>query len=129
MELENGLAIVPAKKNGRRIITDRSIRWDEERARQAYAEGLWVHETLADTLARAAADAPDRVLIIDGPVRLDARSLHAQATVLARVLAARYPSGGQRYFLYVAQLARGCRYLAGNNAGRHGRAPGPALVA
>ena len=32
---------------GRRTIAGRSVRWDQERANEAYAKGYWVGETLA----------------------------------------------------------------------------------
>lgn len=82
---------MPDISSGRRTISGRSIRWNEELAKDAYTEGHWVNETLADALARAAAQEPDRVLIIDGDVRLDARSLHEQASILAQALTARFP--------------------------------------
>ena len=82
-----------AVNGGRRIVAGRSIRWDEDRANEAYAQGFWVRETLADALARAASDEPDRILIIDGAVRIDARSLHAQASALAQAMAARTMTG------------------------------------
>ena len=47
--------------------------------------------TLADALRDAA---PERVLIIDGDIRLDAETLRERATVLARTLLSRFPGGG-----------------------------------
>jgi hypothetical protein len=38
----------------RKLIAGRSIRWNDERAAQAYARGQWVRETLADALQKAA---------------------------------------------------------------------------
>jgi hypothetical protein len=93
IEHENGIAWESTVITGRRIIAGRSLRWNEDRARAAYAQGLWVHETLTDALQRAVVDEPDRILIIDGQVRIDARSLHAQALTLAQLLAARFPAG------------------------------------
>ncbi len=83
----------------RREIAGHSVRWDETCARQAYAEGLWVRETLAEVLARAAADEPDRVLLIDGAVRLRAGELYTAAEALARTLAARFPPGSVISFM------------------------------
>jgi cyclohexanecarboxylate-CoA ligase len=57
--------------NGRKLIGGRSIRWDEKRAASAYARGLWSRETLAEALHAAAEKTPQRVLLIDGNVRLD----------------------------------------------------------
>ena len=47
--------------NGRKSVGGRSIRWNDERAAEAYAEGHWVHGTLADALRDAARDTPARV--------------------------------------------------------------------
>jgi len=103
--------------NGRRTIAGRSIRWDEDRAKQAYEQGFWVRETLADTLAWAAANEPERVLIVDGPVRLDARSLHAKATALAQVMAARYPEGSVVSFMLPNWHETAVIYMAATLAG------------
>ena len=78
--------------NQRRDIAGRSLRWDENRAKAAYSQGFWVRETLAEALAQASLADPERVLIIDGEVRLTAHSLHSQASTLAQVMAARFPS-------------------------------------
>lgn len=101
----------------RRVIAGRSIRWDEARARQSYAQGVWVHETLADALARAASTEPERVLIIDGAVQLDARSLHAQASSLAQALAARFPAGSVISFMLPNWHEAAVIYLAATLAG------------
>ncbi|HQY72059.1 MAG TPA: hypothetical protein PLW13_16630, partial [Pseudomonadales bacterium] len=53
-ETEEGFSMSNAVNDGRRIVAGRSIRWDEERANEAYAQGFWVRETLAEALARAA---------------------------------------------------------------------------
>ncbi len=108
---------MPANNNGRRIVAGRSIRWHEERAQQAYAQGLWVHETLADALARAAVDEPERILIIDGAVRLDARTLHAQASTLAQVMATRCPVGSVISFMLPNWHEAAVIYLATTLAG------------
>ncbi len=107
---------MPATTNGRRIIADRSIRWDENRAREAYAQEFWVRETLANALERAA-DGPDRILVIDGAVRLGVRSLHAQATVLAQVMAARFPIGSVVSFMLPNWHEAAVIYLAATLAG------------
>ncbi|HWK51246.1 MAG TPA: hypothetical protein VNR40_15235, partial [Steroidobacter sp.] len=49
----------------RKWIAGRSIRWNDERASQAYARGQWVRETLADALQKAAEQTPQRILLID----------------------------------------------------------------
>jgi acyl-CoA synthetase (AMP-forming)/AMP-acid ligase II len=77
----------------RRLIGGRSIRWDDERATEAYARGVWVRHTLADALREAAQDSPQRVLVVDGDVRLDCQTLYQQATSLARALLDRIPAG------------------------------------
>jgi len=50
--------------------------------------------TLADALADAAGATPDRVLIVDADIRLDAATLQRKATALAHALRARVPTGG-----------------------------------
>lgn len=109
--------MVPAMNDGRRIIAGRSIRWDEERAKAAYSQGFWVRETLADALARAASDEPDRILVIDGAVRLDARGLHEQASALAQVMAARFPVGSVISFMLPNWHEAAVIYMAATLAG------------
>ena len=66
-------------------------------------------ETLADALRRAATDAPDRVLVVDGETRLDGRTLHARATALAYAVLARVPVGSviseQRFEVFTSSPA------------------------
>lgn len=69
------------------------MRWSDERAARAYARGLWVRETLADILHRAARETPRRVLLVDGNRRIDCQTLCAQATALAQAMLARAPIG------------------------------------
>ena len=88
-----------AMSGERRTIAGRSIRWDEARAQAAYTDGLWVKETLASTLALAAKDDPERVLIIDGETQLDAKTLYDQASSMAHVLAARFEVGSAISFM------------------------------
>lgn len=78
---------------GRRRIEGRWVRWDEERARVAYADGSWTRQTLGDALQRAAAETPDRMLVVDGETRVDCRALYRQATTLARALLRRAEPG------------------------------------
>ena len=103
--------------NKRRIIAGRSVRWNEDLAREAYAQGYWVHETLANALARAASEEPERVLVIDGSVRLNAHSLHAQASALAQVMAARFPVGSVISFMLPNWHEAAVIYLAATLAG------------
>jgi acyl-CoA synthetase (AMP-forming)/AMP-acid ligase II len=77
----------------RRQVGNYSLRWDEARAAQAYERGLWVRETLADALRRAARETPKRVLVVDGDVRIDCETLLARATTMAHALLSRAPAG------------------------------------
>ncbi|WP_375398588.1 AMP-binding protein [uncultured Sphingomonas sp.] len=73
----------------RKTLHGWSIRWDEARAKAAHAGGWWVDETLADVAARIAAETPDRLLVVDNARRLDAATLHGEASALAQAMAAR----------------------------------------
>jgi acyl-CoA synthetase (AMP-forming)/AMP-acid ligase II len=101
----------------RRTVAGRSIRWDEQRAQAAYVKGFWTRETLADTLARTAAEQPERVLVIDGAVRLDAGSLHTRASTLAQDLAARFPVGSVVSFMLPNWHEAAIVYMAATLAG------------
>lgn len=101
----------------RRNIAGRSVRWHEGRAKEAYAHGLWVEDTLATTLAEAAQRDPERMLVIDGPVRLTAGSLQRQADRLARVLAARFAPGNVVSFMLPNWHEAAVIYLATTMAG------------
>ncbi len=103
--------------NQRRTIAGRSLRWDEHRAAANYSGGSWVRETLADTLAQVAAAAPERVLVIDGAVRLTARSLHSRAASLAQVMAARFPAGSVISFMLPNWHEAAVVYMAATLAG------------
>jgi acyl-CoA synthetase (AMP-forming)/AMP-acid ligase II len=48
--------------------------------------------TLADALRDAARDTPDRVLLVDGDIRLNCRALLAKATALAHTMTRRVPA-------------------------------------
>ncbi len=102
---------------GRRTIAGHSVRWDEARAREAYARGFWVRETLADTLRQTAVSEPERVLLVDGAVRLDAQTLHEQASALAQVMAARFPPGSVISFMLPNWHEAAVIYLAATLAG------------
>ncbi len=69
------------------------MRVDQQRAADAYRRGLWVRETLADSLRDAARATPDRTVLVDGDIRLDCKGLHERATALAHALMARMPAG------------------------------------
>ena len=88
-----------------RTISGRRVRWDDQRAADAYARGLWVHETLADSLKREAAEAPDCVLIADGKHRLDCRTLHDSATLAGMVANPILPSLRDRELSFILKDA------------------------
>ncbi|WP_343709062.1 AMP-binding protein [Mycobacterium sp.] len=71
----------------------RAVRWDDERAADAYARGWWVRETLADSLADVARRTPRRLVLIDGDHRIDCLTLHQRATALAGAMLERLPVG------------------------------------
>jgi acyl-CoA synthetase (AMP-forming)/AMP-acid ligase II len=100
-----------------KTISGRRVRWNGDRARQAYAKGLWVRETLADALEKAAAETPDRVLIVESEVRLDCQALHDQATTLAGAMLARAPSGSVVSFMLPNWWEAAVIYLAATLAG------------
>ena len=103
--------------NGRKLIGGRSIRWDEERAASAYARGLWSRQTLAEALHAAAGETPQRVLLVDGSVRLDCKTLRAQATTLAQAMLARAPAGSVVSFMLPNWHEAAVLYLAATLAG------------
>ncbi|HEY6857690.1 MAG TPA: AMP-binding protein, partial [Mycobacterium sp.] len=82
-----------------KLIGGRRVRWDDERAAEAYARGWWVRDTLADSLADAAQRTPQRTVLIDGDCRVDCERLSEQATALARALLARMPTALARALL------------------------------
>lgn len=93
------------------------MRVDEERAADAYRRGLWVSETLADALRDAAQSTPDRIVLVDGDVRLDCRTLHDQAVVLARSLMSRMPAGSVVSFMLPNWQEAAVIYLGATLAG------------
>ncbi|WP_374023526.1 AMP-binding protein [Mycobacterium sp. HNNTM2301] len=92
-------------------------RQDPARAADAYRRGLWTHTTLADSLLVAAATTPRRVVLVDGNIRLDAATLHAQATGLANTLLARMPEGSVVSFMLPNWHEAAVIYLAATLAG------------
>jgi acyl-CoA synthetase (AMP-forming)/AMP-acid ligase II len=102
---------------GRRQIGGWSVRWDEARAQAAYASGLWVRETLADALRRAAQETPDRELVREGARSLDARTVLAQAETLAQAMLARAPAGSVVSFMLPNWLESVPIYMAATLAG------------
>ena len=105
------------RSSPRRQVAGRWIRWDAPRAAQAYARGHWVRETLADTLARAAGETPDRLLLIDGATRISCADLHHQAHTLAQSLLARAPAGSVVSFMLPNWHEAAVIYLAATLAG------------
>ena len=101
----------------RKLISGRSVRWDETRASRAYADGVWIHETLADSLRQAALADPHRVLLIDGAHRIDAAALCARSTALARALSARFPEGSVVSFMLPNWHEAAVIYMAATLAG------------
>ncbi len=76
-----------------KLIGGRRVRWDDERAAEAYARGWWVRATLADSLVDAARRTPQRIVLIDGACQLDCQTLYERAAALAQVLLTRMPAG------------------------------------
>jgi acyl-CoA synthetase (AMP-forming)/AMP-acid ligase II len=74
---------------GRRVIHGWSLRWDEARAAEARAQGVWPDETAGDVALRAAAADPGRVIVVDEQRSLTVGELAAEAQALARVFIAR----------------------------------------
>lgn len=101
----------------RRTISGRSVRWDEEQAKAAYADGYWIQETLADALKQEAEQDPERILVIDGAVRVSARSMLEQANTLAMVMANRFPEGSVISFMLPNWHEAAVIYMAATLAG------------
>jgi acyl-CoA synthetase (AMP-forming)/AMP-acid ligase II len=101
----------------RKQVSGRWIRWDEARARAAYAEGRWVRHTLADALQQAAERTPERLLLVDGERRIDCRTLHAEASALAQALLARTSPGSVVSFMLPNWHEAAVIYLGATLAG------------
>lgn len=67
----------------RKLVCGRSIRWDDARAETAYAAGWWTHEPLGAALRRAATDAPERIVLVDGEMAVNCATLLRNALALA----------------------------------------------
>lgn len=93
------------------------MRWSEEKAAHAYARGLWVRHTLADTLRQAARQTPHRVLLIDGDRRIECETLCAQATALAQAMLTRVEVGSVVSFMLPNWHEASVVYLAATLAG------------
>jgi cyclohexanecarboxylate-CoA ligase len=101
----------------RKLISGRRARWDDGRAAHAYAHGWWVHGTLANSLVEAAQRTPQRILLVDGEIRVNCQSLYEQATALARVLVAGMPAGSVVSFMLPNWHEATVIYLAATMAG------------
>jgi acyl-CoA synthetase (AMP-forming)/AMP-acid ligase II len=101
----------------RKLIAGRWVRWNDERAARAHARGLWIRETLADSLRKAAEQTPHRVVIIDGECRVDCQTLLERATTLARAMLARAPAGSVVSFMLPNWHEAATIYLAATLAG------------
>jgi cyclohexanecarboxylate-CoA ligase len=95
----------------------RAVRWDDERAADAYARGWWVRETLADSLADVARRTPQREVLIDGDHRIDCLTLHQRATALAGAMLERLPVGSVVSFMLPNWHEAAIVYLAATMAG------------
>nr|WP_193044962.1 AMP-binding protein [Mycolicibacterium baixiangningiae] len=93
------------------------MQWDEARAADAYARGLWVHRTLADALRDAARDTPDRVVLVDRDCRLTCAVLLEHATALAHSLTARMPARSVVSFMLPNWYEAAVVYLGATLAG------------
>ncbi|OIN78687.1 AMP-binding protein [Mycobacterium malmoense] len=105
------------KHQDRKLIGGRWVRWDNERAADAYARGWWVSGTLADSLREAAQRTPRRVALVDGDRRVDCQTLCRQATTLAHALHARIPPGSVVSFMLPNWHEAAVIYLAATLAG------------
>jgi acyl-CoA synthetase (AMP-forming)/AMP-acid ligase II len=104
-------------ENSRKLIAGRWVRWNDERAARAYANGLWTPDTLAEYLHKAAQQTPQRVLLIDGGFRIDCQTLFAQASALAQAMLARAPAGSVVSFMLPNWHEAAVIYLAATLAG------------
>jgi acyl-CoA synthetase (AMP-forming)/AMP-acid ligase II len=101
----------------RKLVNGRWIRWNGARAAGAYAGGLWIHDTLAGSLRKAAAETPHRLLLIDGDCRLDCEGLYERARALAQALLSRAPSGSVVSFMLPNWHEAAVIYLGATLAG------------
>ncbi|MFI5510281.1 AMP-binding protein [Mycobacterium sp. NPDC051804] len=93
------------------------MRVDGQRAADAYRRGLWVSETLADSLRDAAKATPDRAVVVDGGIRLDCKGLHDKASALAQTLMGLMPAGSVVSFMLPNWHEAAVIYLGATLAG------------
>jgi acyl-CoA synthetase (AMP-forming)/AMP-acid ligase II len=106
-----------ASDSSRKLIAGRRVRWNNAMAERAYERGLWIDDTLAGFLTRAARDTPRRVVLVDGAHRIDCQTLHSQATTLAQAMLARAPTGSVVSFILPNWHEAAVIYLAATFAG------------
>lgn len=94
-----------------------SLRWDKAQVDAAYRDGWWRKDNCGDALQQAARETPDRILIIDGDIRVSAAQLAKQADALARILSSRYPQGSAISFMLPNWHEAAIIYLAVTLAG------------
>ena len=95
----------------------RPARWDAGLAADAYARGLWVTTTLTDALLDAASASPERILLVDGDIRLDCRTMLDRAATLANHLQTRMPVGSVVSFMLPNWHEAAVVYLGATLAG------------
>jgi acyl-CoA synthetase (AMP-forming)/AMP-acid ligase II len=93
------------------------VKVDEQRAADAYRRGLWVSETLADSLRDATRATPERTVLVDGAIRLDCKGLHDKATALAQTLMGLMPAGSVVSFMLPNWHEAAVIYLGATLAG------------
>ncbi len=101
----------------RKLVGGRWLRWDDERAAQAYAQGWWDSSTLADSLREAARQTPARVALIDRDHQVTCADLYRQATALAYAMLARIPPSSVVSFMLPNWHEAAVIYLAATLAG------------
>jgi acyl-CoA synthetase (AMP-forming)/AMP-acid ligase II len=89
----------------------------DDHAADAYARGLWIRATLAESLREATKHTPQRPVLVDGDVRLDCHSLYSQASTLAHALLSRMPTGSVVSFMLPNWHEAAVIYLAATMAG------------
>ncbi len=101
----------------RRKAGDWLVRYDEDLASKARAEGWWGTSTLADALGVAAQQTPGRDIIVDGAARLTAANLHSRALALAGAMQRRMARGSVVSFMLPNWHEAAIIYLAATLSG------------
>jgi acyl-CoA synthetase (AMP-forming)/AMP-acid ligase II len=100
-----------------KLIGGRRVRWDDERAADAYARGWWVRGTLADSLIEAAQRTPQRIALVDGACEVDCQTLYERSSALAQALLTRMPPGSVVSMMLPNWHEAAVIYLAATMAG------------